>query len=180
MPHDADFIARLHIEPLDRERHDRASFACGEPRIDTYLKTRAAGLMDVEGTRVWVACLDGSREIVAFYAMNAHAIDARAVPKNLQRKLPRDHPIGAVFLSNIGTARAYQGRGIGSFMLSDAFRRAVTAADAIGAAFIVLDALNEDAARLYRRIGFISLPEPPGRMLISLKQVRAALAHADP
>ena len=177
MPLDIDVLVRLQVEPLDRDRHDRASFTCGEPRIDTYLKTRAAGLMDVEGTRVWVARFESSSEIVAFYAMNAHAIDAIAVPKNLQRKLPRDHPIGAVFLSNIGTARAYQGKGVGSFMISDAFRRAVTAADAIGAAFIVLDTLNENAARLYHRAGFIPLPEPKGRMLIPMKQVRAALAE---
>lgn len=180
MPADLPFLTRLIIEPLDRDRHDRAAFSCGEPRIDAYLKTRAAALMDVEGTRAWVACLKGSGEILGFYAMNAHAIDASAVPKPLRRKLPRDHPIPAIFLSNIGVSTTHQGKGLGRYLLADAFRNAVRAADAVGSAFIILDALSEDAARLYRSIGFVDLPEPPGRMAIGMRQVRAAVERAVP
>lgn len=178
MPTDLALLARLRIEPLNRALHDRAAFWSGEPRIDTYLQNRAAGLMDVEGTVVWVACLDDTPEIVGFYAMNAHAIDAGAIPKPLRRKLPTQHPIGATFLSNMGTSREFQGRGIGSLLLADAFANAAHAADIVGSAFVVLDALNERAAALYRRPGFIDLPDPPGRMVIPMKQVRAALVLA--
>ena len=178
MPIDIAFLERLRIEPLDRNRHDRAAFSSGEDRIDTYLRTRAAGLQDVEGTRVWVACLDDTTEIVGFYAMNAHGIDASAIPANLRRKLPTQHPIGAVFLSNIGTTADHQNKGVGSLLLADAFKNAIKAADVIGAAFIVLDALSENAARLYRRVGFVNIPEPPGRMIIGMKQVRAAVRIA--
>lgn len=178
MNYDLALLARLRIEPLDRAKHDRAAFSSGEPRIDTYLKTRAAGLMDVEGTVAWAACLDDTNEIVGFYAMNSHAIDVSGFPPNLRRKLPTSQPIGATFLSNIGTTTAYQGRGVGSFLLADAFRNAVKVADIVGSAFIVLDAMTERAAKLYRRSGFIDLPDPPGRMVIGMKQVRAAVAAA--
>lgn len=175
MPTDIALLARLTIEPLDRKKHDRAAFSSGEDRIDTYLKTRAAGLMDVDGTVARVACFDGSREIVGFYAMNAHAIEPSEIPEHLRKRLPRDHPIGATFLSNIGVATAYQGRGIGSYLLADAFIRAVHAAAYVSSAFIVLDALSEPAARLYRRHGFVDIAEPKGRMLIGMKQVRVAI-----
>lgn len=178
MPLDAALLRRLTIQPLSRDRHDRAAFASGEPRVDTYLQTRAAGLADVDGTRVWVASVEGSTEIVGFYALNAHGIDASAIPPNLRRKLPRDHPVPATFLSNIATASRYQGRGIGGFLLADAFRNTARAAEIVGSAFIVLDALSERAARFYRRHGFIDLPTPPGRMVIGMRQVRAAIVAA--
>ena len=179
MPIDRELLGRLRVEPLDRKRHDRAAFSSGEPRIDTYLKTRAAGLMDVDGTRVWVACLDDQpRDIVGYYALNAHAIDASAIPPKLARKLPSNHPIPATFLSNIGVTTAYQGRGIGSLLLADAFHNASRAADIVGSAFLVLDALSDRAAQLYRQHGFLDLPEPPGRMIIGMRQVRAAIAQA--
>lgn len=175
---DLALLGRLRIEPLDRNKHDRAAFSCGEPRIDTYLKTRAAGLMDIESTRAWVACLDDGRDIVGFYAVNAHAIDASALPQSLRRRLPRHHPIPAIFLSNIGVSSAYQGVGLGSLLLADCFARCAKVADEIGAAFIVLDALGEDAARFYRRHGFAHVPDPAGRMLIGMTQVRTAIAMA--
>lgn len=168
-------LGRLRIEPLDRHRHDRAAFSCGEPRIDAYLKTRAAGLMDVESTRVWVACLDAGRDIVGFYALNAHGIDASALPPELRKRLPSHHPIPAIFLSNIGVTSTHQGAGVGSYLLADAFARAASVADQIGAAFIVLDALSEAAARFYRRHGFIDLPDPAGRMVIAMRHVRLGI-----
>ncbi len=180
MPVDLAILRRLRFEPLDRARHDRAAFSCGEPRIDAYLKTRAGALMDVDSTRTWVACLDDDVEIVGFYALNAHAIDASALPSTLTKRLPRAHPIPAVFLSHLGVATAFQGAGIGSVLIADAFRRAVAVADQVGAAFIVLDALSENAARLYRRWGFLDIPDPPGRMVIGMRQVRAAVAAAAP
>lgn len=176
MPTDLAFLQRLRIEPLDRARHDRSAFASGEPRIDAYFRTRAAGLMDVEATRVWVACLDGTATVIGYFALNAHAIDASAIPATLRKRLPAHHPIGATFLSNIGTATAYQRRGVGGFLLAEAFAKCLQAADVVGSAFIVLDALSEDAARFYRRHGFIDLSDPPGRMVIGMRQVRAARA----
>lgn len=173
-----DLLARLRIEPLDRSRHDRAAFSCGEPHIDAYLKTRAAGLMDVESARAWVASLDDSPEIVGFYALNAHGIDISGLPSGVRRRLPPYHPVPAVFLSNIGVASGYQGSGIGSYILADAFARIASVADQIGAAFIVLDALNEGAARFYRRHGFIDVLDTKGRMVIGMKQVRSAIARA--
>lgn len=178
MPGEVDFLARIRIEPLDRAKHDRTAFLSGEPRVDTYLKTRAAGLMDVDATRVWVASLDGTTEIVGYFAMNAHTIDASDLPASLRKRLPQHHPIPAMFLSYIGVSSAYQRRGIGAMILAEAFVKAVLAADVIGAAFIVLDALSEDAARFYRRHGFTDLPSPPGRMIIGLRQVRVAIAAA--
>ena len=61
----------------------------------------------------------------------------------------------------------------------DALKRAAKAADIVGAHFLVLDALNERAAKLYREIGFIDLPNHEPRMLMNMEAVRAAIAKAE-
>jgi hypothetical protein len=58
--------------------------------------------------------------------------------------------------------------------MANAFQRCVAAADIVGAHFLVLDALNEDAARLYRRLGLVDLPGHEPRMLIKMNIIRKA------
>ncbi|WP_375459188.1 GNAT family N-acetyltransferase [uncultured Enterovirga sp.] len=175
---DAALLARLRIEPLDRKRHDRAAFSCGVAQVDTYLRTVAAGLQDLETTRVYVARLDETPDIVGFYAVNAHAIDLGTLPEGMRKKLPRYPLVPAIYLSVVGVHDAFQGGGVGSVLMADAMRRCARVADEIGAAFIVLDALNERAGALYRRLGFVDLPGRAPRMVIGIRQVRAAIAAA--
>ncbi|WP_137046423.1 GNAT family N-acetyltransferase [Pseudolabrys sp. FHR47] len=172
---DRAFLARIRIEPLDRKKHDRAAFSCGEERLDNFLKSMAARQQDDDHTRVYVACLDAGPGIAGFYALNSHAIDATTLPPDQRRKLPSYPTIPAIYLSVVAVARDQQGNGLGKLLLADAFKRCVVVADQIGAHFIVLDALNERAAKLYRELGFVDLPGHEPRMLIKMEVVRRAI-----
>ena len=180
MAADRVLLGRLRIEPLDRTRHDRATFSCGVAQVDNYLKRSAAAQQDNDTTRVYVACLDGDVGIAGFYAVNSHAVDVSTLPPPLAKKLPRYPTIAAIYLSVVGVHEERQGSGIGSYLMADAMKRCVRVADEVGAAFIVLDALNERAAALYRRLGFIDLPEHAPRMIIGMRQVREAVQAASP
>ena len=107
MAHDIAFLRRLTIEPLDRDKHDRAAFSSGETRVDNFLKTNAAGLQDVDSTRCVVACLtpdDPSLKagIIGFYALNAHSIDTSMLPEADRKKVGRYPTVPAIYLSVIG------------------------------------------------------------------------------
>lgn len=173
---DPAFLARLRIEPLDRSRHERTGFHCGVDRVDNFLANTAARQQDDDLTRLYVACLDQSDAIVGYYALNAHAIDVSSLPRAMTKKLPNYPTIAAIYLSIIGFHLDHQGKGGGSFLMADVFRRCVQVADVIGAHFLVLDALNERAAKLYRELGFIDLPEHEPRMIIGMKIIRKAAA----
>lgn len=175
---DRALLARLRIEPLDRGKHDRAAFSCGEERVDNFLKKTAAKQQDEDHTRVRVACVDNDHKIVGFHALNAHAVDTTTIPEEQRKKLPSHPTISAIYLSVVGVSADMQDKGIGSYLMADAFRQAAEAADKIGAHFMVLDALNERAARMYRRLGFVDLPAYEPRMLITMKVVRAAINTA--
>jgi len=173
---DRALLGRLRIEPLGRKTHDRAAFSCGVAQVDTYLRNLAAGFQDVDATRLWVACLDDGPGVSGFYAMNAHALDLTTLPEPIRKKLPRYPTVPAIYLSVMGVDQSLQGHGIGKFLLADAMRRAAAIAEQIGAAFMVIDPLNDDAARLYASLKFVELPDQPSRrMLLSMKQVRAAV-----
>lgn len=175
---DRAFLARIRIEPLDRKKHDRAAFSCGEERVDNFLKKNAARQQDDDHTRVSVACLDDQNVVAGFYALNPHAIDVTTLPPSVRKKLPSYPTISAIYLSVIGVHSEHQGSGLGSYLMAEAFKRCVEVAELIGGHFVVLDALNARAADLYRRLGFVDLPGHEPRMLIAMKTVRAAVAQA--
>ena len=171
---DLTLLARIRIEPLDRNTHDRAAFSCGEPRIDNYISKSAANHQADHITRVRVGCLDTTYDVIAFYALNAHSIDVTTLPQNLQKKLPRFPSVPAVYLSMLGVHSELQGKGLGKFMMADAFKQAALASETIGACFLVLDALNDDAARMYASLKFVPLPSNPQRMILNMSQIVAA------
>ena len=92
--------------------------------------------------------------------------------------MPRYPTIPAIYLSTIAVDTTFQSRGLGTFLMAEVFKICVSVADQVGSYFIALDALNEDAARMYRRVGFHDLPTPEHemRMLITMTKVRKAIA----
>lgn len=65
------------------------------------------------------------------------------------------------------------GQGIGEFFLIDALRRAYFQSSQIAAVAVVLDAIDEQAARFYRHFEFIPLPDRPDRLFLPMKTIAA-------
>ncbi len=64
--------------------------------------------------------------------------------------------------------------GLGALLLAEALRKAVTAGEAAAARLVVVDAIDEAAARFYARHGFITVPDHPPRLYRRIKDVRAS------
>ena len=167
-------IDGLRIEPLDRTKHDRKPFTCGETSLDNYLKNTAARQQDQNLTRVKVGCLDQRNDVIAFHALNAHSLNISELDSAFKDRFPRYKSIPSAYLSMIATDAAYQGNGLGSQMMFDAMDRVLSAANHIGIHFLVLDALNERAAKLYLKLGFERLASNPERMIMSTEKIRKA------
>ena len=171
---DKALLSRLTIEPLDRQRHDRENFSCGVERIDNFLKITAGRFTADDHGKVYVACEPPSPMVLGFFALSPHAIDIQSLSDSDRRRMPRQPTVSAIYLSMVGVTRRLQGRGVGTFLMTSALRKCLDGANLMGGHFVVLDAIDDHAARLYRRLGFVDLPSTCGRMLLSMRTLRKA------
>jgi len=177
MRFDVEYLSGLSVETFDAVRHDRAAFSCGEDRIDNFLKITASKYVAGDVGRIYVAVEKDGGRLVGFYAVNPHSIDPSELGSDMIKRLPRLDRIPAFYLSMIGVHVETRGKGVGSFLLADALKLCMRISDQVGGRFIVLDAINDKAAKLYGSFDFVTLPSVPGRMVVSIAKLKATEAE---
>ena len=88
--------------------------------------------------------------------------------------------IPVIHLLRLAVDKRYQNRKLGKRLLAYFFSRAVVVAEETGIYAVVLEPLNDHVRGFYERFGFKSLPDDPGRMYISIRDVRAWLQARAP
>lgn len=84
-------------------------------------------------------------------------------------------PIPVILLGQLAVDLDYQGRGLGGDLIVDAGRRALAAADLIGARALIVQALDDEAGNFYERFGFRVFSErEPLMLLLRISGLRAA------
>lgn len=182
MGDDGDADLDVTIEAFDPTKHDRSGFRSGIDRIDNFLKRTARKHQAADFTRIWVACRPGQPQVLGYYAVNSHALEANELPDQLAKGAPRHGSVASAYLSMVGVDRPFQGQGLGRALVVDALMRIEAASRAIGIKAVVLDVIDDGGGeafarrkQFYERMGFIAFPSRPTRMFISTATVRAAL-----
>ena len=67
----------------------------------------------------------------------------------------------------------FQGLSIGMGLLRDALLRTAQAASIIGIRAVMVNALNDDAARFYRHFGFMDAPVNPLLLLLPMSEIES-------
>ena len=155
--------------PLDLS-HDVASFSCGDPALDGWLKTTA---LRAEGrtARTYVVC-DG-KSVVGYYCLATGSVNRAIAPGGIRRNAP--DPIPVVVIGRLAVTSALQGRGVGGGMLRDAFRRTIHVAEVAGCAAILVHAIDDNAVAFYERHGFVAFPSGARTLFLSIDALRSAL-----
>ena len=156
-----------------REHHEVSRFDSGIESLDAWLRSKARMNEAKGGSRTYVVC-DGN-QVVGFYSLAASSVEKRRLSSRIGRNMPE--PIPVILLGQLAVDRRHQGRGLGRDLLQDAAKRALSAADAIGARALIVQALNREAKRFYERFGFTSFAKEPLMMLLRMSELRAALLH---
>lgn len=150
----------LRVEPLDAKRHDRARFSCGVESLDVYLKTQASQDVRRKANAVFVLhAVEDPRTILGYFTLCAYALAPGLVPDEARRHLPRYPLVSATLIGRLAVTKSHQGQGLGGALLARALRKAYESADIVGSSMVVVDALDEGAARFYSAHGFVRLPE---------------------
>lgn len=158
-------------EPLDT-RHDVSQFDSGIDSLNTWLQRKARLNEAKGGARTYVVC-DADR-VIAFYSLAASSVERRRVSSRVGRSMPE--PIPVILLGQLAVDVNYQGRGLGSDLLIDAGKRALAAADVIGARAIVVQAFNEEARTFYEQFGFLPFSDrEPLMLLLRISELKVVL-----
>ncbi|MGB8259152.1 MAG: GNAT family N-acetyltransferase [Terracidiphilus sp.] len=147
----------FRLVPLGKE-HDRQNFTCRVESLDSYLKTQAGQDMRRKANAVCVLVTEERPEEVAgYFTLCATSLAPGGIPETARRHLPRYPLVSATLLGRLAVAREWQGRGIGSRLLTMALEKSLQNAGIVGSSMVVVDALDERAARFYGQHGFIRL-----------------------
>ena len=138
--------------------------------LNAWLKRKARLNEAKGGARTYVVC-EGDR-VIGFYSLAASSVERRRVSSRIGRNMPE--PIPVILLGQLAVDRNYQGKGLGTDLLIDAGKRALAAAEVIGARAIIVQALDEQAKAFYERSGFLPFSiHEPHMLLLRISELRA-------
>src|ERR1700676_2671046 len=170
-------LPEWHEEPITK-KHDRASFDCGEPSLNGFLRQHARQSHDKGAAKTFLAIsnLDG-KTILGFYSLSPASLEYARTPEIIRKGLAR-HDVPVFRLGRLAVNRTVQGQGLGGQLILAAGRRCLLAATEVGGVALLIDAKNEWAAKWYASFGAIPLADAPLSMLLPLATVQTALEAA--
>jgi GNAT superfamily N-acetyltransferase len=160
------------LEPLGKQ-HDRAGFHCGVESLDLYLKTQASQDMRRKANAVFVLTpQEEPGRIAGYFTLCAYGLAPGSVPEAARKLIPRYPMLSATLLGRLAVDVQFQGQGLGAILLARALRSAYENAAQVGSSMVVVDALDERAARFYAAHGFMQLPESM-RLILPMQTIGA-------
>lgn len=161
-------------EPLDAAKHDRAAFSCDVEALDRYLKEQARQDMRNRVATVYVQRTPNSPAILGYYSISNLSVEARDLPADMVRRLPRYPVLPATLVGRLAVDKSQRGKGLGGLLLFDALRRSLRTG--IASLAVVVDAKDAAARAFYEHYGFQQLGGHGNRLYLPSKDVEALLA----
>jgi GNAT superfamily N-acetyltransferase len=155
--------------------HDVSEFSCGKPILDHWLKTRALANQEKGFTAVLV--VHNAGRVVGYYGLAPTAVVPSVLPRSIRTGQPPD-PVPCLLLGQLATDKEWAGQGIGTGLVKHALDRCVKAAALIGGRALMVNAVDEDAARFWQRRGFTRSKDDPLVLFRSIADIAASLAKA--
>lgn len=160
------------ISPLNNQ-HIKKEFDCGQPMLNNYIHRQAK--QDIKRKlSVCFVITDAQQNVKGYYTLSNSAIAQEMLPDDIKQKLPPSYAhLPVTLLGRLAIDNSVKGQGLGETLLMDALKRSyLVSKNEIGSMAIVVDPINEDAIRFYKKYGFIILPES-GKMFLAMKTLSA-------
>lgn len=164
----------INLEVLDKNQHDRNAFNCGNADLDKYLKENAKQDVINGVTQVYVLVKEKAappKKILGYFTLNAFLIATNEIPpgsKNTKIKYPTSP---AILIGRLAKD-SNQSELYGSEILYAALRKAKTIAKELGAAYVVVHAIDNRAAVFYQNNGFEKIPSTENTFVMPLCTIR--------
>ena len=161
-------------EPIAK-KHDRASFDCGAPALNEFLRHHARQNHDKGAAKTFLAVseLDG-KTVLGFYSLCPASLEYSRAPEVIRKGFAR-HDLPVFRLARLAVNRPAQGHGLGGQLILTAGRRCLLAATEVGGVALLIDAKNERAAKWYSSFGAVPLADAPLSLLLPFATIQDAL-----
>ena len=163
----------LRLEVMDKNIHDRQSFDCGNEELNKYIKeiARQDIINGITQVYVFVEQHDHApKKIYGYFTLNAFLIlteDIISVEKKVTSKYPT---IPAILIGRLAKERD-QNLIKGSEILFTALYKAKAISKEIGAAYVIVHAIDDKAIDFYQKYGFDKVPSKESTLIFSLKSL---------
>ncbi len=149
--------------------HKKKNFTCGKKLLDDYLHAQAK--QDVK--RRLSACFtlaDEEDNVQGYYTLSSASIERKLLPEEVIKKMPPSYEnLPATLLGRLAIDTTCVGQGLGKLLLMDALKRSLnTSSSSVGSMAVIVDPIDQDAVKFYKKYGFILLPDS-GKMFISME-----------
>jgi GNAT superfamily N-acetyltransferase len=161
------------VEPLSSV-HERADFACSHASLDDFLKKYASQYARRRLGTTYVAIASGQPRVLAYYTLAPSHFEFMHAPAELLKGLPK-HPVPSLLLARLAVTQPEHGKGLGRFLLFDAFDRCIRVAREVSFRAIEVEAIDDRAAAFYAKYGFLPFPTDPHHLAIAIETVEEVL-----
>lgn len=126
-------------------------FDCGTEVLNSFLVRYALKNDELGIGRTFIA-LDDDDQISGYFTLATAQVAYKEIPEDYKVKLPK-YPIPALRIARLAVSKDLQGKGIGKWLLAQAFTKIIQVADVTGLYFIIVDA-KETSKSFYEHYGF--------------------------
>lgn len=155
-------------------KHELQSFKNGVyPELDDWLAKHALPAQKSGSARTFVVCKKDC--VVGYFALTLKSIKPRTQGGRITRGMPA-YEIPCVLLARLAIHEQYQKKGLGRSLMIDALQRVLAVSEEAGTRALLVDAIDERAARFYEHFGFDQLDDDPLTRYMLIKDLRKTLA----
>lgn len=148
------------------------NFNCEIEELNVFL-SRYAIKNDELGIGKTFVALDSYKKISGYFTLATAQVTYQEIPNDYRGRLPK-YPIPALRIARLAVNKEIQGQGVGSWLLKQAFMKALQVADVTGLYFIIVDA-KENSKSFYEQYGFQKFNDVNLSYFILIDTIRQAI-----
>jgi ribosomal protein S18 acetylase RimI-like enzyme len=161
---------KLKTLKLDKSRHYRDDFECGNESLNDYLKFQASQDVRKKLSICFVLTQRKNKldRVIGYYTLSNLSISSELIPDKFRKKFPKAYKsIPLTLIGRLAVDKLYSGKGLGKLLLMEALYRSYLAANKIASIGVVVDPADDEAILFYKKYDFILIPDS-GKMLLPM------------
>lgn len=152
--------------------HDLSQFDCGRLSLNEWLRGQALRSERDRYARTFVSC--AGPKVAGYYCTASGGVERAASPGKVRRNAP--DPIPVAIIGRLGVDLRWTGKGLGTDLLHDAFKRIIQASEVVGIKAILVHAIDDEAKAFYmKRAEFIEYPAESRTLFLPIETLAAGL-----